>query len=218
MSWNPTESERSEHGVRPDARFPAQPIKSYQGAGAPLDKEGIPFLSANGIDSSHGTTMGQIIGRSSGNAKRVAWETDAPQYIERRGQSQRVWYSLGEVKNWVGSKRAAGSSPEQKAQNESQWGPWHNHLTKLHEGLTAANEVKRKNGEPVGDYYNQTHRDHKNIHLRMEEAPGGRPNVSDSEDSPQGIQVDAPRPGARPDLNKARLHGFVNPSRAPKEM
>ena len=215
MAWDPTESERSEHGVRPDTRFPEEGVSSYQRKTSPLDKEGHRFMSINGEHG--GINMQQIVGLGRGNAKRIAWETDAPQWRERTGVSgkEKVWYSLGEVKNWVGNKRSQGSTPEEKAKNEADYGPMHDELTRLHTHLTNARNQKIKNGERgVGDLENQVDVEHKFVHTRMKHAPKGIPTVTDSADSPQGFQVDAPRSGSRMSrdkLNRAILHGFVTP-------
>jgi len=195
---------------RGDARFPETYERGSDAKGAPLDKEGIPFLSANSADSSIGVTMGNIFGRSRPNAKRVPWENDVPHYIERTGRGRRNWYSLGEVKDYVGRLRKSGADENDRAVNEADWGPFHDHLTRVHEGLKRGIEQKRKNGEFVGDFYNQTHRDHKNIHIRMKE--GVRTQTIDDPRSPRAGEVLPLKSGVRPSVPNAVKHGFMKPS------
>ena len=105
-------SNRRGHSFEPnDAPQPRVGQSSYgsEHSTTPVDDEGIPFMSTRDIAHIHG--------RSPLNAKRLAWETDAPHYVYNRGQigakspNTSVFISHGETVNYL-EKKAAFHKPE----------------------------------------------------------------------------------------------------------
>lgn len=142
---------------------------------APLDHNGIPFMSNHEV--------GNIFGIGKNNSKGVSW-SGIPQYIEHKGQGKRdttrTWFSKSDVINHLSGLLKSGKTKEEKAASKARWGGMHAQLSKEHSDALADLQKRRDNGENPGNLYNQEHPDHRNIHLRMEYSHNGRVQPIDS--------------------------------------
>jgi hypothetical protein len=151
-----TPEQREAYGMRPDGviRGGAFERTSTQ-APPPVDDDGLPFMSHR--------ELGEILGRSPHNSKRIAWETGINQHVEFRGQnfaSHRVWFSTRDVQKHVESLRNGthfATRNDDPAQRELLWGQRDKDLKWKLDQAKKAKASKIKNNEPVFDTHNQPH-------------------------------------------------------------
>jgi hypothetical protein len=139
----------------------------------PVDDEGIPFMSTKDIAHIHG--------RSPLNAKRIAWETDAPHYVYNRGQigakspNTSVFISHGETVNYL-EKKAAFHKPEaDRTHEEKMWGALHAEEAPKYLTKKKAVAASIKAGGPRYNFSNQPHPNNQTLtKARLTPYPKGR--------------------------------------------
>ena len=182
-------SNRRNHSFEPnDAPQPRVGQSSYgsEHSTTPVDDEGIPFMSMRDIAHIHG--------RSPLNAKRIAWETDAPHYQYRRGNldnpnaNYSVFVSHGETVKYL-EKKAAFHKPEsERTEDERTWGMLHaeekpKYMAKKKEVAAAI-----KAGGPKYNFSNQPHPNNQTL-TKARLKPFSKGRIDEDVTSQEGVPV-----------------------------
>ena len=164
-------------------------VRPSEAVPAPVDREGIPFVTNEGL--------GAIIGRSKGTSRHLSY-SELPQYKKKRedqrDENSRTLYSLGEVVRHLKGRLKA----------EPHLQDMHDKLKEVHLAESATVTKERKETGQAFDINNQPHPGNKD--LRLESFPKGRLHTVDAPEFPNKELMAT---GYSSDLTNPRKHGHM---------